>query len=223
MNHGSQNILQEGRQQPNGRQATGGATELEARQGEAVAEEWRSVVGYEGLYEVSNIGRVRSLTRKCRAGGFGGHKVMGGRIMSQCRTGKTARSSGRGYLACRLTVETGSKLVKVHRAVAIAFILNPGGLPQVNHKDTNTLNNHVDNLEWIDNTGNIRHASRMGLLRPMRGEACVTHKLTSSEVVQLRAIYAAGGRSTRSVAKQFGIGWSQTKRIINKESWAHIY
>lgn len=88
---------------------------------------WKNVVGYEGLYEISNLGRVKS---NCN----------GGRILKW-------NVSNNGYATVELFKNKKSKRVLVHRLVASAFIDNPNNLPQVNHIDENKLNNHVDNLE----------------------------------------------------------------------------
>ena len=100
-------------------------------------EEWRSIPGYEGLYEVSSYGRVKSLERyKSNNGGI---QLIKERILKPNNTKK-------GYL----TVQIRNKKFKVHRLVALTFIPNPENLPQVNHKDEDKTNNNVDNLEWCD-------------------------------------------------------------------------
>ena len=98
-------------------------------------EEWKSIPGYEGLYEVSSYGRVKSLERyKSNNGGI---QLIKEKILKPHNTKK-------GYL----TVQFSNKIFKVHRLVAEAFIPNPDNLPMVNHKDEDKTNNNVDNLEW---------------------------------------------------------------------------
>ena len=98
-------------------------------------EEWKSIPGYEGLYEVSSYGRVKSLERyKSNNGGI---QLIKEKILKPHNTKK-------GYL----TVQFHNKIFKVHRLVAQAFIPNPDNLPMVNHKDEDKTNNNVDNLEW---------------------------------------------------------------------------
>ena len=103
---------------------------------------WRPVVGYEGLYEVSNFGRVRSIDRIVPYKN-GGVQFKRRKILSQ----KTDKD---GYKHVTLCVNNKLKTYMVHRLVAIAFIPNPLNLPQVNHKDENRTNNYVGNLEWCD-------------------------------------------------------------------------
>lgn len=93
---------------------------------------WKDIEGYEGKYQVSNLGNVRSL--RFRNQNF-----------SKDLTQKT---NNKGYKVVNLTDNSKNKPALVHRLVAMAFIDNPNNFPVVNHKDENPQNNHVDNLEW---------------------------------------------------------------------------
>ena len=103
-------------------------------------EEWRAVPGYEGLYEVSSYGRVKSIDRYVKSKSYRLHK---GKVLSP---GKDRN----GYLFVVLSYNGKHKGITVHRLVAESFIPNPDNLPQVNHKDEDKTNNNVDNLEWCD-------------------------------------------------------------------------
>ena len=116
-------------------------------------EEWRSIEGYEGLYEVSNTGRVRSLDRYDNRNYFRKGKVLS--------PGKDTV----GYLFVILTCNGKRKAINVHRLVAKAFIENPDNLPQVNHKDEDKTNNNVDNLEWCTAKYNNKYGSRKDKVR----------------------------------------------------------
>lgn len=106
-------------------------------------EEWRDIVGYEGLYQISNHGRVKSL----------GHDIWHpGRILKPQLDGKG------NYFQIVLHRNKDTKHFSVHRLVAEVFIPNPDNLPQVNHKDECKTNNHVENLEWCT----IQYNSRYG-------------------------------------------------------------
>ena len=106
-----------------------------------IKEYWKPVVGYEGLYMVSNWGRVKSIK-------FGKERIL-----------KPVTNSS-GYLLVGLYKNNIEKKYSVHRLVAEAFIPNPYNLPQVNHRDENKLNNNVDNLEWCTNEYNINYGTR---------------------------------------------------------------
>lgn len=105
---------------------------------ENTSEIWKPIKDYEGLYEVSNMGRVRSLSRK---GTFE-------RILNPC-----VRNTG-GYLAVNLYKNGKKTMYFIHRLVALAFLPNPNNYPVINHKDCNPSNNCVDNLEWCTVTYN---------------------------------------------------------------------
>lgn len=108
----------------------------------AISEIWLPIAGYEGIYEVSDLGRVRSLK-------FGKSKIL--------IPGKT----GCGYLFVILCKDSKGKCMTVHRLVASAFIPNPLNLPQVNHIDENKLNNNVTNLEWCTASYNNNYGTRI--------------------------------------------------------------
>jgi hypothetical protein len=116
-------------------------------------ENWKPVKGYEGIYEVSDLGRVRSIDRVVADSRGCVHPVKG-RIM---KTGLHYK----GYV--RLMLSNGQEREHghfVHRLVAEAFIPNPDGLPEVNHKDENKANNRADNLEWCTHRANSQYGSR---------------------------------------------------------------
>lgn len=113
---------------------------------EIIGEIWRDVVGYEGLYLISNMGRVRSLITNGWTKGKNG-------ILSPGTTRK-------GYSMVVLSKEGKPTSKAIHRLVAEAFIPNPLNLPQINHKDENKKNNKVENLEWCDAKYNTNYGGR---------------------------------------------------------------
>ena len=114
-------------------------------------EEWRPIEGYEGLYEVSNTGQVRSLDRYVKNNYS--YRLQKGKVLSP-------EKNKDGYLLVSLCCNGKQNLRTVHRLVAQAFIPNPNNLPQVNHKDENKSNNRVDNLEWCDQAYNNLYGTR---------------------------------------------------------------
>lgn len=116
-------------------------------------EEWRPIEGYEGVYEVSSYGRVRSLDRYDSNNHF-----LKGRILKLC-------ADKYGYLNVGLSLGNKEKKYKVHRLVAEAFLPNPDNLPQVNHLDEDKTNNRVDNLEMCTAKYNSNYGSRKDRVR----------------------------------------------------------
>lgn len=117
---------------------------------------WESVRGYEGYYEVSNMGNVRSVARiEIRSNGWR-HSIKS-KILSGRKRGQKQK-----YLAVKLYKNKMNTDASIHILVAKEFIPNPHNHNQVNHKDRNTFNNCAYNLEWTDNKGNQEHSISMG-------------------------------------------------------------
>lgn len=137
--------------------------------GHKTEEVWRDVVGYEGLYQVSNIGRVKRLahTREISPKGYKQIVSYKEKIISPCRTDR--------YIQLQLSKNGKKQPVLVHRLVAEAFIPNPNNLPCVNHKDENKHNNCADNLEWCTQKYNLNYGEgykiHTHLMRTRHGKA----------------------------------------------------
>lgn len=116
-------------------------------------EEWRDVIGYEGLYQVSNLGRVRSLDRYacCKNNS---QRLIKGRVLA-------FDYDKDGYPRVCLSNNGKHITVQVHRLVAQAFLPNPDNLPCINHKDECITNNRVDNLEWCTYKYNNNYGTHM--------------------------------------------------------------
>ncbi|ATN93890.1 HNH endonuclease [Lactobacillus phage LJ] len=111
------------------------------------AEIWKDIEGFEGLYQVSNMGRVRSLDRE---------DALGRRLKGKVLAGRPSK----GYLGVALYRDGHAKGYPVHRLIAKAFLDNPSNLPEVNHKDENKANNAVSNLEWCTSRYNCNYGTR---------------------------------------------------------------
>ena len=107
---------------------------------------WKTILGYEGLYEVSNLGNIRRIK-------FINNKTQINKI-KKLKLNKTGK-----YISVILCKNGKVKGHYVHRLVAEAFIPNPNNLPQINHKDENKLNNKVDNLEWCNSFYNMNYGN----------------------------------------------------------------
>lgn len=118
---------------------------------------WKDIEGFEGYYQISNCGNVRSLDR------FDGIRNLKGKCLKQSL-------KQNGYLQVGLRKNGKRKWFSIHRLVAIHFIDNPEKKPQVNHIDCNKQNNNVNNLEWVTAKTNYKHAEHNGLMNPAKGE-----------------------------------------------------
>ena len=165
-----------------------------------LTEEWRPVTFNElgDSYEVSNLGRVRSLDRVCY--GLKARRV----------DGKVLRPSTSkfGYQNVNLYRDGFSKSIHVHRLVALAFIPNPDHLPMVNHLDGIKSNCVVTNLEWTDDTGNKQHAINIGRITRFK------KLLTADDVAAIRAL--AGTMPQTKIAKRFGCTQTNVSLILLK-------
>lgn len=177
---------------------------------EYLNEEWKDIKGYEGLYQVSNYGRIKSLDRI---------DAKGNRRKSALRIQGITKC---GYYTVRLCKNGKLKNYLVHRLVAEAFIPNPYNLPCVNHKDENKQNNNVDNLEWCTKEYNnnygtkierqIEKSSKTVFQYSLNGE--LINEFTSTQDVERKLGYCQPGISRCCNGKYktaYGYKWSYNK------------
>jgi hypothetical protein len=125
-----------------------------------IMEIWMPLIGFEGLYKVSDFGSLTALEKTAK--GWGSEYIRPEQPIS-CST------NGDGYRQATITGKDGIKKTKyVHRMVAETFIPNPDNKPCINHKDGNKNNNHVENLEWVTVAENNEHAIKTGLNKRKR-------------------------------------------------------
>lgn len=140
-------------------------------------EKWLPIVGYEGLYEISNLGRVKSFHKgkKLR------HEVG---ILKPCILGKY-------YRVVLHKPDHKRKLYGIHRLVAAAFIPNPNNYPEVNHIDENKLNNRVSNLEWVSHKYNIAYSNNLEKAYAKTRKAVVAYTKDGQFVGEYRGVREA--------------------------------
>lgn len=165
-----------------------------------MSEQWKSVSGYGGYYEVSDHGRVRSFPRATTPGGI-------------LKPGKS-----NGYMTVALHTHGKRKTMGVHRLVAIAFIGEPPfDDAQVNHKDGDRSNNHVDNLEWVSIKDNIRHGINiLQSINPRRRE-----KLTPDQVRDIRQ-RRSRGVLLRELAMEYGVSVGCISDVAVGKTYSHV-
>jgi hypothetical protein len=176
---------------------------------------WKDVKGFEGYYQVSNLGRVKSLDRVEYY-----QRKDSDKITRRSRKGKplVSKIDRYGYEVVHLRKDGEVNIYPtVHRLVAEAFIDNPDNKPTVNHKDCDKKNNVVSNLEWNTISENTKHASDNGLLKPtvvsMKGDKNISFKMFP-DVVEKMFKLLSQGISKKDVAKEIGVTVSTVERYI---------
>jgi hypothetical protein len=125
-----------------------------------IAEIWKDIIGYDGVYQVSNLGRVKSLQRAIKTpSGAGCSKE---RILALV-------THKQGYKKAQFSKNCKNKAMFVHRLVAIAFIPNPNSFKEINHKNGIKDDNRICNLEWCNGSHNVRHAIENNLMKKRSG------------------------------------------------------
>lgn len=176
-------------------------------------EQWKDILGYEGFYMISDLGRVKSLSGvlKTKRGVI---KPRYSKIMSQ-----SIKSNG--YLTIMFSVDSNSKRFHVHRLVTIAFIPNPENKPEVNHKDCIKTHNYKNNLEWNTLQENVNHAVFNDL--NCKGEKAPWSKLSNEKVLAIRRLYRMNPDFHKTnVAKKLGVRDTTIHKIIKGERWKHL-
>lgn len=172
-------------------------------------EVWRPVKGYEDRYEVSSMGRVRSLPNRERS-------TRNRIVVLRPYVGDD------GYPFVTIWRNGKKRKCTIHRLVAGAFIPNPEDKPQVNHIDGNKDNNRVSNLEWVTAAENVQHAFRVGLQEGTRqvGMRNGRAKLCDDDVLRIRQ--QRGRCRPDDLAKEYGVSVSLIRQIWRRVVWTHI-
>lgn len=181
-------------------------------------EVFADIRGYEGYYQVSNYGNVRSLDRVIKEK-TGKTQTLKGRILKQ-------RINPGGYHYIELGKNGTKATFAVHQLVAQAFLSNPNKKPIVNHIDGNRLNNSLSNLEWATYSENLEHAYKAGLRRAVSIEAVgnknYKRKLKPEQVVEIRRLLAAGSLTHKEIATKFSVARSTVTEIKSGRRWKHL-
>lgn len=162
---------------------------------------WKDVPNYEGLYQVSNLGNVKSLARKNK------NRVNREKIMK-------LKLNNSGYYQVWLCKNNKSKGFFVHRLIALTFVPNLNNFPEVNHIDAVKTNNKVSNLEWCTHMDNMKHANNLGLIsiKEMTEAKRKYTQVDLNMVLELNKL----NKSHKEISKETGIHKSTVKRMIDK-------
>lgn len=162
-------------------------------------EQWKDVVGYEGLYKVSDLGRIKSFYKKIA-------------VILKSKKDKY------GYLTLSLCKKKQKKSFTIHRLAAIAFIPNTEKKPQVNHKKGVKTHNNIKNLEWCNQSENQIHAVENNL-QPI-GEKHSNSILKNIDVLNIRKL--KGIKTIKEIALEFNVGSATIRDIFRGATWKHI-
>lgn len=177
---------------------------------------WKNIEGFDGLYEISNFGRIKSNFK---------YRKNSSNIKS------LNSFDQKGYVKVGLSYK--AKNIKnechgIHRLVALHFIPNPENKPQVNHKDCNKKNNHVDNLEWVTHSENMKHAWENGLQKGRTGQFGVNHPI-SRKINQIKdGVVIKTYDSIKSMHEITGVNKSMMYKAMKKKEeykgyiWEHF-
>jgi len=174
-----------------------------------VSEIWGDVIGYEGLYQVSDRGRVKRVA--------GGQGAQAGRVL------KPQLNTVTGYLHVGLSQDGKVSRKYVHRLVLEAHVGSaPSPKHEGNHKSGDRANNRVENLEWVTRAENERHAFRELGHEGAKGEANGSAILTRDDVIEIRELWATGEYLQRELAEMFGISEGAIGHIVRRETWKEV-
>lgn len=168
---------------------------------------WKDIPGREGVYQVSNLGRVRTLDRTVRCGE---------RIKKHIPDKIMATREHAGYINVTLRIGGKTTCCTIHRLVAKAFIPNPYNLPCVNHIDGNKSNNAAENLEWCGYSHNMKHAYDSGL-KVAKGRP----KLTAGQVEGIRDLCVSLNLTLTEIGARFGVSKATVSKIKNRKTWSN--
>lgn len=158
---------------------------------------WMPVVEYEGLYEISNFGRIRSLIKR-------GNSIL--------KIKKTSLDIKTGYITVQLRKNNIPVTKRIHRLVAEAHLPNLENKPCVNHKDGNKTNCNLDNLEWTTYSENTLHSFKNGLQKKIFGDSNYITKISDLQVLEIRQLIKEG-KTNKDIAKIYQVNPSQISRI----------
>jgi hypothetical protein len=170
---------------------------------------WKDVKGYEGVYQVSSLGRVKSLSREVN-GRNGGKRVLPERILKPA-------DNGYGYELVMLSKKGKLKGKVVHRLVAEAFIPNPDNKKEVNHIDGIKNENYVENLEWVTRKENSRHAHENGFVKIAKGANHYKSKKVYSERLDKEFV------SIKEVADYFFLSTTSVSKVLRGKTKSNYY
>lgn len=176
---------------------------------------WKDIIGFEGVYQISNSGRLKSLDRILTFMRLGKIDY----IKRKSRILNPGLNTG-GYYHVKLTFGNKKEVHRVHRLVALHFLDNPDSLNIVNHIDSDKTNNRVNNLEWCTEEHNRNHARNI-FNDSVYGESCKKSKLTEEQVREIKR-NGMQDKSCVEIGSLYNVSEDTIRRILNGKSWRHV-
>jgi hypothetical protein len=171
---------------------------------------FKDIKGYEGLYQISNLGRVKSFNKKIKH--MSGYRLIKEKFIKP-HLGKN------GYYAIDLKNNTKREKYTIHRLIAIHFILNLENKPQVNHINGIKTDNSIENLEWVTNLENAKHAYKTGLIK--LGERSNLSKLTDKQVLEIKE-RLKNKESHELIAKSYNVHRTSISKINQNKTRQYL-
>lgn len=166
-------------------------------------EVWKDIVGYEGMYQVSSLGNIRSMKN------------------NKIRLLQPGINTG-GYKQVTLLMNGVPKSARVHRIVASAFIQKTDKQTEVNHINGVKTDNRVENLEWVSRETNMQHAYDFGLKKKMYGAKNGSAKLNEKRVAEIRKLFRSGKYTKLKLGEIFHVTDATIGNIVRNETWKHV-
>lgn len=172
-------------------------------------EVWKSIPGYDGLYEVSNLGRVKRYSKRFKEGYIFRYPP------------KTIYS---GYYRIGL-LDKNRKIKTWQYSTLVMITFKPylgNEYVEVNHKDGNKLNNNIDNLEWVTPKQNVKHSYDIGIHKPLKGVSNGCAKLTDNNIRDIKRLYDGKKYTIYDLGRMFGCSGQNIWCILKGKKWSHI-
>ena len=166
-----------------------------------IIEIWKPIIGYENIYNISNLGRIKSIRNN---------------IILKLHPDKD------GYLRTNISKNGVRKNCYPHTEVAKSFLGSKPENKEINHKDTIKSNNYESNLEYVTSSENKIHAQENGLRKSRQGQNNSQVKLTKEQAKQIRELWKTGLYTMKQLGFQYGIADATVCRLVNNISWINL-
>jgi predicted XRE-type DNA-binding protein len=177
-------------------------------------ETWKDIPEFEGLYQASTLGNIRSLDKVVPKWNKPFKRKVKGRVL------KKNKING-GYNAVALHKDLVQKSFKVSRLIAKTFVDNPENKPEVNHINSDRTDDRACNLEWCTRSENMKHSYKHGN-NSQKGENNAFSTLTKKEVLEIRKLFKEQAIPQKDLAEMFNISRVTIHNVVRRKTWSHL-